>query len=110
MVVLIEELPFLCNDDITQIADAVLRRQEAIVPILQEVEDGQNGRGKERSDTSNRRGDEVGRVEQAEAQVSGSSLGEIVLGSLSSGQEKAQSSRPVDGSKVSQAQRKEVGE
>jgi hypothetical protein len=34
MAVLIEELPFFCNADIIQIADAVLGRQEAIIPIL----------------------------------------------------------------------------
>jgi len=52
MVLFADELPYFCNDDITEIVTAVLRRQEAIVPILQEVEDGQVGRGKEGADSS----------------------------------------------------------
>jgi hypothetical protein len=63
MDVLASELVFFCMDDISRIADAVLNQRAAVIPILQEVEDGQGRRGKEGSDTPGRGRDENQRVE-----------------------------------------------
>ena len=63
MDVLASELVFFCMDDISRIADAVLNQRSVVIPILQEVEDGQVRRGKEGSDTSGRGRNENQRVE-----------------------------------------------
>ena len=63
MDVLASELVFFCMDDISRIADAVLNQRSVVIPILQEVEDGQVRRGKEGSDTSGGGRNENQRVE-----------------------------------------------